>query len=92
MASGSQEGAESGPRAGTGTGEELKEERAQQLGDPFTYAQEEQIAQFFKKYKCYYDLADADYKNKKTLEHLLLEFAQSMFTSGKCIFSFKHLS
>ena len=86
LATGSQEG----DRAVTGTGEEL-EEKTQPLGDPFTQEQEEQIVTFFEEHKCYYDMADVDYKNQKR-EHLLLEFARSMFTSGKCIFSFKYFS
>ena len=79
-----------GDRAVTGTGEELEEKT--QLSSPFTQEQDEQIAAFFEEHKFYYGMADADYKNKKKRKHLLLEFAQSMFTSSKCIFSFKFFS
>ena len=82
---GSQGGSQSGPRAGIGIQEELEETR-QLLSEPFTDEQEEQITSFFEEHKFYYDMADSDYKNKRKRENLLLEFARTMFTHGKCIF------
>ena len=57
----------------------------QTLSSPFTAEQDEQIAAFFKDHKLFYDLCDRDNKNKKKRDRLLLEFAQSLFPSGKSI-------
>ena len=78
-----------GDGAATATGDEV-EEKTQALSSPFTAEQDEQIAAFFEEHKLFYDMADADHKNKKR-EHLLLEFARSLFTSSNCIFSFKYI-
>ena len=65
------------------------DDQMQPLSSPFT-AQEEQIAAFFEKHKLFYDMADGDYKNKKR-DHLVLQFAQSLFPSGKCILSLQYI-
>ena len=41
------------------------EEKTQALSSVFTAEQDEQIATFFEEHKLFYDMADADYKNKK---------------------------
>ena len=64
---------------------------AQQLTSPFTAQQDEQIAAFFGKHQLFYDMAHCDYKNKRKREHLVLEFAQALFPSGKCFLSFQYI-
>ena len=64
---------------------------AQQLSNPFTPQQDEQIAAFFGKYPLFYDMAHLDYKNKKKRELLIVHFSQSLFPSGKCFLSFKYI-
>ena len=59
---------------------------APQLSNPFTPQQDEQIAAFFGKYPLFYDMAHPDYKNKKKRELLIVQFAQSLFPSGKWFF------
>ena len=59
------------------------------LSKPFTNQQDKQIAAFFGQYPCFYDMSHPDYKNKKKRNILIKQFAQSMFTSGKCVLSFK---
>ena len=61
----------------------------QQLNKPFTDQQDKQIAAFFAKHPMFYDRTHPDYKNKKKRDFLTKQFAQSMFTSGKCVLSFK---
>ena len=62
----------------------------QQLTIPFTAQQDEQIAAFFEEHKLFYDMAYGDYKNKKR-DHLVLQFAQSLFPSGKCFLSLQYI-
>ena len=65
---------------------------AQQLTSQFTSQQDEQIAAFFGKHQLFYDMAHCDYKNKRKRELLVLQFAQSLFPSGKCfILSFQYI-
>ena len=59
------------------------------LSKPFTNQQDKQIAAFFGQHPCFYDMSHPDYKNKKKRNILIKQFAQSMFTSGKCVLSFK---
>ena len=59
-----------------------------ELSKPFTNEQDKQIAAFFGHHPCFYDMSHPDYKNKKKRSGLILQFAQSMFTSGKCVLSF----
>ena len=59
-----------------------------ELSKPFTNEQDKQIAVFFGQHPCFYDMSHPDYKNKKKRSGLILQFAQSMFTSGKCVLSF----
>ena len=59
------------------------------LSKPFTNRQDMQIAAFFGQHPCFYDMSHPDYKNKKKRNILIKQFAQSMFTSGKCVLSFK---
>ena len=63
----------------------------QQLSKPFTDQQDKQIAAFFAKHPMFYDRTHPDYKNKKKRDFLTKQFAQSMFTSGKCLLSFKYI-
>ena len=64
---------------------------AQQFTMPFT-AEDEQISAFFGKHQLFYDMAHCDYKNKRKRELLVLQFAQSLFPSGKCFFlSFRYI-
>ena len=62
-----------------------------QLNKPFTDQQDKQIAAFFAKHPMFYDRTHPDYKNKKKRDFLTKQFAQSMFTSGKCVLSFKYI-
>ena len=59
-----------------------------ELSKPFTNEQDKQIAAFFGQHPCFYDMSHPDYKNKKKRNALIHQFAQSMFTSGKCVLSF----
>ena len=59
-----------------------------ELPKPFTNEQDKQIAVFFGHHPCFYDMSHPDYKNKNKRRGLVLQFAQSMFTSGKCVLSF----
>ena len=59
-----------------------------ELSKPFTNEQDRQIAAFFGQHQCFFDMSHPDYKNKKKRKGLILQFAQSMFTSGKCVLSF----
>ena len=59
-----------------------------ELSKPFTNEQDKQIVAFFCQHPCIYDMSHPDYKNKKKRSGLILQFAQSMFTSGKCVLSF----
>ena len=58
------------------------------LSKPFTNEQDRQIAAFFGQHPCFYDMSHPDYKNKKKRTILIQQFAQSMFTSGKCVLAF----
>ena len=62
-----------------------------QLNKPFTDQQGKQIAAFFAQHPMFYDKTHLDYKNKKKRDFLTKQFAQSMFTSGKCVLSFKYI-
>ena len=62
-----------------------------QLSNPFTAQQDEQIAAFYRRYPIFYDMAHPDYKNRKKKDFLTKQFAQSLFTSGKCFWSFKYI-
>ena len=62
--------------------------RRTELSKPFTNEQDKQIAAFFGHHPCFYDMSHPDYKNKKKRRGLILQFAQSMFTSGKCVLLF----
>ena len=59
-----------------------------ELSKPFTNEQDKQIAAFFGQHPCFYDMSHKDYKNKNKRRGLVLQFAQTMFTSGKCVLSF----
>ena len=59
-----------------------------QLSQPFTNEQDRQIAAFFSQHPCFYDMSHPDYKNKEKRTILVKQFAQSMFTSGKCVLAF----
>ena len=59
-----------------------------ELSKPFTNEQDKQIAAFFGQHPCFYDMSDPDYQNKKKRNALIQQFAQSVFTSGKCVLSF----
>ena len=63
----------------------------QKLSKPFTDRQDKQIAAFFGEHPCFYDKTHPDYKNEKKRDALIKQFAQSMFASGKCVFSFKYI-
>ena len=65
--------------------------KTQALRSLLTAEQDEQIAAFFEEHKLFYDMADGDYTNKKKREHLVLQLAQSLFPSGKCIFSLRYI-
>ena len=62
-----------------------------QLSKPFTDQQDKQIAAFFAEHPMFYDKTNPDYKNHKKRDFLTKQFAQSMFTSGKCVLSFKYI-
>ena len=62
----------------------------QQLNKLFTDQQDKQIAAFFAKHPMLYDVTHPDYKNKKR-DFLTKQFTQSMFTSGRCVLSFKYI-
>ena len=86
-------------RAGEGDEPSQSQEAGEDSGDedtatpklskPFTNTQDKEIAAFFGQYSCFYDMSHPDYKNKKKRNILIKQFAQSMFTSGKCVLSFK---
>ena len=59
-----------------------------ELSKPFTNEQDKQIAAFFSNHPCFYDMSHKDYKNKNKRRGLVLQFTESMFTSGKCVLSF----
>ena len=63
----------------------------QQLSNPFTAQQDEQIAAFYRRYPMFYDMSHPDYKNKKKRDFVTKQFAQSLFPSGKCFLSFKYI-
>ena len=63
----------------------------QQLNKLSTDQQDKQIAAFFAKHPMFYDRTHLDYKNNKKRDFLTKQFAQSMFTSGKCVLSFKYM-
>ena len=73
---------------GVAAGDGEKTEK-QIVGTLWIAEQDEQIAAFFKEHTLFYDMSHAEYKNKKKQEHLLLEFARTMFPSDKCNFSLK---
>ena len=85
-------------RAGEGDEPSTSQERGEDSGDedtgrpklskPFTNDQDKQIAAFFGQHPCFYDMSHPDYKNKNKRKVLIQQFAQSMFTSGKCVLSF----
>ena len=85
-------------RAGEGDEPSTSQEPGEDSGDedtarpklskPFTNEQDMQIAAFFSQHPCFYDMSHPDYKNKKKRNVLIQQFAQSMFTSGKCVLSF----
>ena len=88
-------------RAGEGDEPSTSQERGEDSGDedtgrpklskPVTNEQDKQIAAFFGQHPCFYDMSHPDYKNKKKRKVLTQQFAQSIFTSGKCVLSF-HLN
>ena len=59
-----------------------------ELSKPFTNEQDKQIAAFFGQHPCFYDMCHKDYKNKNRRRGLVLQLAETMFTSGKCVLSF----
>ena len=63
----------------------------QQLNKPFTDQQDKLIAAFFAKHPMFYNRTHLDYKNKKKRDFFTKDFAQSMFTSDKCVVSFKYI-
>ena len=58
-------------------------EKSEKGGTVWTPEQDEQIAAFFEENTFFYDMSNAEYKNKKKRENLILELARSMFESGK---------
>ena len=79
--------------AGPSTSQERADSADEDTGRPelsksFTNEQDKQIAAFFGHHPCFYDMSHPDYTNKNKRRGLVLQFAQSMFTSGKCVLSF----
>ena len=62
----------------------------QQLSNPFTAQQNEQITAFYGRYPVFYDMGHPDYNNKKR-DFVTKQFAQSLFPSGKCFLLFKYI-
>ena len=58
-------------------------ERSEKAAHVWTPEEDEQIASFFEENSLFYDMTNSEYKNKKKRENLLLEFARTMFNSGK---------
>ena len=85
----SQEPEDPFPDEGNNSGDE--DTATRQLSKPFTDRQDKQVAAFFGQYPCFYDKTHPDYKNKKKRDALIKQFAQFMFASGKCVFSFKYI-
>ena len=82
------EGDEPSPSQGPGQDSGDEDTARPKLSKPFTIEQDKQIAAFFGQHPCFYDMSHPDYKNKKKRTILIQQFAQSMFTSGKCVLSF----
>ena len=77
------EGEAAGPD-GDGDGE-----KGEKVGTVWTPEQDEQIAAFFEENTFFYDMTNAEYKNKKKRENMILELARTMFNSGKLKISFQ---
>ena len=58
-------------------------EKAEKASTVWTPEQDEQITTFFEKNTFFYDMGNAEYKNKKKKETMILELARSMFDNGK---------
>ena len=82
------EGAEPSPSQEPGQDSGDEDTTRPKLSKPFTNQQDKQITEFFGQHPCFYDMSHPDYKNKKKRTVLIQQFAQSMFTSGKCVLSF----
>ena len=82
------EGDERSPSQGPGQHSGNEDTARPKLSKLFTNEQDRQIAAFFGQHPCFYDMSHPDYKNKKKRTILIQQFAQSMFTSGKCVLSF----
>ena len=78
-----QTGGEALPEGHEDRGSEGDGEKAEKVGTVWTTDQDEQIAAFFEEHTLFYDMSNAEYKNKKKRDNLLLELARSMFDSGK---------
>ena len=64
-----------------------EEARSQTLTDSFMMAQDEKIVEFFRGGSIFYDQGSADYRNKASMDELVLDFAISLgFESDKCTF------
>ena len=66
-------------------------EKPDKVGTVWTPEQDEQIAGFFEENTLFYDMTNAEYKNKKKRDNLLLELSRSMFDSGKLEISFQFI-
>ena len=64
-------------------------EKAEKVGTVWTPEQDEQIVAFFEENTFFYDMTNAEYKNKKKRENMILELARTMFDSGKLKISFQ---
>ena len=64
-------------------------EKGEKLGTVWTPEQVEQIAAFFEENTFFYDMTNAEYKNKKKRENMILELARTMFDSAKLKISFQ---
>ena len=66
-------------------------EKPDKVGTVWTPEQDEQIAAFFEDNTLFYDMTNAEYKNKKKRDNLLLELSRSMFDSGKLEISYQFI-
>ena len=72
-------------------GSEGEGEKQDKVGTVWTPEQDEQIAAFCEDNTLFYDMTNAEYKNKKKRDNLLLELSRSMFDSGKLEISYQFI-
>ena len=77
------------PEGAEDKGSEGEGEKQDKVGTVWTPEQDEQIAAFFEDNTLFYDMSNAEYKNKKKRDNLLLELSRSMFDSGKLAISYQ---